>query len=76
MRLADPRVDFREGRPFESSSSNAARVDPRFFKLRAPLKPAPALRSVALVRGSAVFTSMSRLGRGGDFGRLGFERSI
>jgi len=75
-RLAEPRVDLRDGCPFESSSLKEERDEPPFFKLRVPLDPSPARRSVALTPGRAVFTPTSRRGRGGLLGRFGFDLSI
>ncbi len=74
-RLAERRVDLRDGCSLESSSATAALVEPFFFRLRAALEPAPALRSVALTPGRDVSTPTSRRGFGGCFGRLGFDRS-
>lgn len=72
VRFARPvllRVDFREGRPVAESS----RAAPVFFAtrlevLRVAVDFLPTLRSVALVRGFAVSTGVSRRGLAARFG--------
>jgi hypothetical protein len=75
VRFADRRVDLRDGCPFESSSAKDAFAEPFFFKFRAALDPAPALRSLALTPARDVSTPTSRRGPRGFFGLLGFDRS-
>jgi hypothetical protein len=75
-RFRERRVDFRDGRDFESSSAYEAFFAAAFDRLRAAVEPAPAFRSVALTPGFAVSTGVSRRGRFERLGLFGPERSI
>ncbi len=75
-RVAALRVDLRDGRPLESSSTTDDPVEPFFFKFRRAEVPRPTFLSVALTPGFDVSTPLSRRVRAGCFGLPGLERSV